>query len=170
MILIDVILLIVIYLIIYFKKWKKLDKPILILNTLMYVYVSFVAYFTLMPVITSLPNILSHPYTPMDLVPFDDYINDRGDSVRQILLNILMLIPFGFLLPIMKKKKLFQVVLYTFIFSLIIEVLQPLINSYRSSDITDIITNIIGGIIGYLIYLLFKPLVNRILQKSQNKC
>ena len=32
----------------------------------------------------------------------------------------------------------------------------------RSSDITDIITNVVGGIIGYLIYLVFKPLVNKI--------
>ena len=50
-----------------------------------------------------------------------------------------------------------------FLLSLVIELLQPLINGVRSSDITDIITNIIGGIVGYVLYLLFKPIITRML-------
>ena len=41
--------------------------------------------------------------------------------------------------------------------------LQPLINDFRSSDITDLITNVLGGIIGYILYILFKPLTTKIL-------
>ena len=56
-----------------------------------------------------------------------------------------------------------KIIFYTFLLSLGIEILQPLINGVRSSDITDIITNVTGGIIGYILYLLFKPFVTKIL-------
>ena len=81
-----------------------------------------------------------------------------------------MTIPFGFLLPLVKKAnvKVLKVVLYTFLLSLFIELLQPLINGCRSSDITDLITNVIGGFIGYLIYLIFKSLTTRVLNYIKN--
>jgi len=101
----------------------------------------------------------------MNLVPFIDVTFGRGNFTRQLGLNIIMTIPFGFLLPLMKKEntKLLRVVFYTFLLSLGIEILQPLINGIRSSDITDIITNVTGGIIGYIMYLIFKPLTTKIL-------
>jgi glycopeptide antibiotics resistance protein len=108
-----------------------------------------------MPIIVSLPFIFNHPYTPMNLLPFDDYFNGRGDTVRQIVLNVIMMIPFGFLMPMVKKKSLFSCTVHTILFSLSIELLQPLINGIRSADVTDVITNTIGGIIGYLLYKLF---------------
>ena len=54
--------------------------------------------------------------------------------------------------------KLLKIVFYTFLLSLGIELLQPLINGVRSADITDLLTNVMGGIIGYVMYLIFKPL------------
>lgn len=163
--LIDFIFLILIYFLVFYKKWKTKGKDTLLINTTMYIYLSFVLYFTLMPIITSLPFIFNHPYDPMNFVPFVDVISGRGDFLRQIGLNIIMTIPFGFLFPLVKNKnaKLLKTVLYTFILSLSIELLQPLINGFRSSDITDIITNVIGGIIGYIIYLIFKPIIIKIL-------
>ena len=47
--------------------------------------------------------------------------------------------------------------------SLGIEILQPFINPFRASDITDLITNVVGGMIGYGFYVIFKPVVFRIL-------
>ncbi len=38
----------------------------------MYVYLSFVVFFTLMPIIVKLPFIFNHPYTPMNMVPLAD--------------------------------------------------------------------------------------------------
>lgn len=106
----------------------------------------------------------------MNLVPFIDVLNGRGDFIRQVVLNVIMTIPFGFLLPLVKKNvKLLKIVFYTFLLSLSIELLQPLINGIRSSDITDLITNVIGGIIGYIIYLIFKPLTSKILNYLKNK-
>ena len=169
--LVDFIFLIIIYFWKFYKKWKEKGRDVLVVNTTMYIYLSFVLYFTLMPIITSLPFIFNHPYTPMNLVPFIDVLNSRGDFVRQVGLNIIMTIPFGFLVPFIKKEnvKLLKIVFYTFILSLGIELLQPLINGVRSADITDLITNVIGGIIGYVMYLIFKPLTTKILNYLKNR-
>ena len=161
--LVDFIALIIIYAIFFYKKWKAQGKDKLLINTLFYIYICLVLYVTLMPILISLPFIFNHPYVPMHLLPFDDYFSGRGDTVRQILLNVIMMMPFGFLFPIVKKKKLFSCILWTFLFSLSIELMQPLINGFRSSDVTDLITNTVGGMIGYFLYLVFRPLVSTIL-------
>lgn len=150
-ILVDFIVLLCLYLFLFFPKWKTRGKGAVLVNTLMYVYLTFVLYFTLMPIVTSLPFIFNHPYVPMNLMPFHDLIEGKGDFLRQVVLNVVMTIPFGFLLPLTKQKKcgFVKTVLYTFGLSLCIEFLQPLLSGFRSADITDIITNTVGGMIGY---------------------
>ena len=169
--LVDFVVLFILYIFIFYKRWKVKGKDILFINTIMYIYLSFVLYFTLMPIITSLPFVFNHSYVPMNLVPFIDVSTGRGDFIRQVVLNIVMTIPFGFLLPLIKNKKinLMKTILYKFLLSLGIEILQPLINGFRSSDITDLVTNILGGIIGYILYLIFKPLTTKILSYIKEK-
>ena len=168
--LIDFGLLILIYFLVFYKKWKAKGKYMLFMNTTMYVYLSFVIYFTLMPIVTSLPNIFNHHCKSMNLVPFIDVSMHRGDFTRQIVLNVIMTIPFGFLLPFLEKKAtLLRVDYYTFLLSLSIEILQPFLNSFRASDITDIITNVSGGIIGYILYLICKPLMINIRNYLKNR-
>lgn len=126
----------------------------------MYVYLSFVLFFTMMPIITSLPFIFDHPFA-FNLIPFDDYANGRGDFMRQIILNVAMTVPFGFLFPLTQKRKrrtLFVTILATFLLSLMIEVLQPFINGIRSFDVTDLITNTVGGVIGYFCFMIIRPI------------
>lgn len=163
--LIDFTVLAVLYVFVFYKKWRTKSRDVLFVNTTMYIYLSFVLYFTLMPIITSLPFLFDHPYVSMNLEPFIDVTLSRGDFIRQILLNIIMTIPFGFLLPLVSRKlsSFPKVILCTFLLSLFIEVIQPLISISRSSDITDIINNVIGGALGYLAYLIFRPLIVRIL-------
>lgn len=158
--LIDFIALVLLYAFKFFRKWKLKGKDVLLVNTLMYVYLSFVLYFTLMPVITSLPFILNHPYKPINMTPFIDVLTGRGDFIRQILLNVVMMVPFGFLFPMTQypvvgfRKTLF----FCLLISLGIELLQPLFT--RSADITDLITNIIGGMVGYVLYIAFRPITS----------
>lgn len=161
----DFIVLFFIYIFMFYRKWEVQGKDVLFINTIMYIYLSFILYLTLMPILVSLPFIFNHPYELMNLVPLVDVTSGRGDFIRQVVLNIVMTIPFGFLLPLVREKKinLLNVIFYTFLLSLGIEILQPFINGVRSSDITDIITNVTGGMIGYILYLLFKPLVIKIL-------
>lgn len=161
----DIIAMVILYMAFLYKRWKTKGREILLVNTLMYGYIGLVLYVALMPIITSIPFIFNHPYIPINLLPFDDYFNGRGDTVRQIALNVIMMIPFGFLLPVVKKQTMLSCIARTLMFSLSIELLQPLMNGFRSADITDVITNTVGGMIGYLLYLLFKPIVNIVLQR-----
>ena len=169
--LIDFTVLILLYAFVFFRKWKIKGKDILLVNTLMYTYLSFVLYFTLMPIITSIPFVLNHPYKPMNLVPFIDVLEGRGDFLRQIILNVIMTVPFGFLYPLPRNRtgKFITTDLFCFLMSFGIEILQPLIDGFRSSDITDIITNVIGGMLGYGFYIIFKPVTFWILDHLKAK-
>ena len=132
---------------------------------LMYAYLSLVLFFTMMPVIASIPFVLNHPYEPMNLVPFIDVSLGRGDFFRQVVLNVIMTLPFGFLFPLTRDKRAkFGVTVFScFLMSLGIELLQPFFD--RSSDITDLITNVIGGALGYGLYVIFKPITFWVLER-----
>lgn len=154
---IDFAVLVFLYAFVFFRKWRAQGRDRLLVNTLMYAYLSLVLYFTMMPVIASIPFMLDHPYKPMNMVPFIDVSLGRGDFFRQVLLNIIMTMPFGFLFPLTRDKraKFGVTVFFCFLMSLGIELLQPFFD--RSSDITDLITNVIGGALGYCLCVVFKP-------------
>ena len=99
-------------------------------------------------------------------MPFRDLHHGYGDAERQIALNIIMTVPFGLLLPLSrrcagKRCGFFRCLLLTAAMSLGIELVQPLLNGARSSDITDLITNTLGGLLGYGLYLVTRPLTKR---------
>lgn len=169
--LIDFAALFFLYTFVFFKKWKNRGRDVLTVNTLMYIYLSFVLFFTLMPIITSIPFILNHPYTPMNLIPFVDILMGRGDFIRQIALNVIMTIPFGFLFPLTDNRtaKFSKTIFSCFLMSLGIELLQPLIDGSRSSDVTDLITNVIGGILGHGFYVVFRPVTFWILDRLKKR-
>lgn len=161
--LIDFIALVLLYAFVFFRKWKLKGKDALLVNTLMYVYLSFLLYFTLMPVIANLPFILDHPYKPINMTPFVDVLAGRGDFIRQILLNVIMMVPFGFLFPMTQNPPVGfrRTVFCCFIISLGIELLQPFFT--RHADITDLVTNMIGGMVGYVLYIVFRPITSWVL-------
>ena len=163
--LIDFIALALLYAFVFFRKWKLKGKDALLVNTLMYVYLSFLLYFTLMPVIAKLPYILNHPYKLINMTPFVDVLAGRGDFIRQILLNVIMMVPFGFLFPITQNPAVGfrRTVFFCFIISLGIELLQPFFT--RHADITDLVTNMIGGMVGYVLYIVFRPITSRVLAR-----
>ena len=154
---IDFIALIFLYAFVFFRKWRVQGRDVLLVNTLMYAYLSLVLFFTMMPIIVSIPFMLDHPYKPMNLVPFIDVSLGRGDFFRQVVLNVIMTLPFGFLFPLTrgKRAKFGVTVFFCFLMSFSIEILQPFFD--RSSDITDLITNVIGGAFGYFLYAIFNP-------------
>ncbi|MEG2109677.1 MAG: VanZ family protein [Clostridium sp.] len=77
-------------------------------------------------------------------------------AIRNLLGNIIIFCPLGFLLPIAftrlsNWKKIFIVSLGI---SLLIEVIQ-LITGYGFFDVDDLILNVFGAMIGYFVYKLF---------------
>ena len=162
---IDFAVLIFLYASVFFRRWRSQGRDVLFVNTLMYAYLSAVLFFTMMPVIVSIPFLLDHPYKPMNLVPFIDVSVRRGDFFRQVGLNI----PFGFLFPLTrdKKAKFSATVFSCFLMSLGIELLQPFFD--RSADVTDLITNVIGGVLGYGFYAVFKPITFWVLERLKTR-
>ena len=71
--------------------------------------------------------------------------------------NVLIFIPFGFILPIIGKKKanIFKTLLITVVFVFVIECVQFALN-VGSFDVDDILLNSIGSLIGHIIFLVFR--------------
>ena len=162
---VDVAVLMFLYAFVFFRRWRSQGRDRLLVNTLMYAYLSLVLYFTMMPVVVSIPSMLDHPYKPMNLVPFIDVSLGRGDFFRQVLLNVIMTMPFGFLFPLTRDRRArFGATVFScFLMSLGIELLQPFFD--RSSDVTDLITNVTGGVLGYGLYVLFRPVTSWVLAR-----
>ncbi|MEG1858988.1 MAG: VanZ family protein [Christensenellaceae bacterium] len=82
----------------------------------------------------------------VSLIPF------QWGEPRGILLNLLMFIPYGFLLPLLSKRlgSISKVLLSGFLFSLAIELSQLL--NHRATDIDDLLMNTAGAVVGYLLY------------------
>ena len=107
----------------------------------------------LLPVLANLPKLAGNHYVPMELEPFRDLRNGYGNAARQLALNVVMTVPFGFLWPLVRQRRgLWRTVLAAFLLSLCIELVQPLLPTARMSDITDLICNTAGGLIGYGLY------------------
>jgi glycopeptide antibiotics resistance protein len=95
------------------------------------------------------------------LKPFSSYYvaftEGNMEILLQILVNIAMYIPLGFLLPYCFKlfEKHRYVIVGTFCGSLIIELIQ-LIFRMGLFEVDDVINNTLGAVIGLLIYMIFK--------------
>ena len=99
----DLLVMFCLYIFTLFPRWKKQGADMLLIRTLMYVHFAAVLYLTLLPVLAALPYIREIPYTPMNTVPFIDVRLRRGDYMRQIGLNALLLMPYGFLRPLTRE-------------------------------------------------------------------
>jgi len=164
---IDCLILFLIYILIYIKKLKYKNKLYKIKFSLFYFYIMVVFLITIMPFRIIVPGRNKLFLERLNLIPFRDIYRHYLGGTQDVILNIIMFIPFGFLISFFKEKNILETIILSFSFSLFIEVTQLLyawttIYSKRTSDITDVITNTIGGIIGYLIYKIFCILKKRI--------
>ncbi len=111
---------------------------------------------------------------PVNLVPFStilQYIEGKDHFnfntwFNNLFGNVLLFMPFGFLLPYLIKRlnNIVIIAVCSFVFSCAIEVTQRL-NRVGSFDVDDIILNTAGGIVGYLLFIsckmvlrIFRPL------------
>ncbi|MBV4447881.1 VanZ family protein [Clostridium tyrobutyricum] len=97
----------------------------------------------------------------INLVPFRD-----GIEITSIL-NIILFIPLGFLLPTLWKKyrNLWSTFYYGLFFSLGIEFAQLFVR-YRATDINDLIMNTIGTICGWIIFNTVKKVFRKYADKT----
>ncbi|WII35272.1 VanZ family protein [Paenibacillus thiaminolyticus] len=105
---------------------------------------------------------ISNGIRVINLIPFQGSFDDSGAIVFwEIRGNILIFIPFGIYISMLKRKLSFAKMFVAIIsLSLAFEVIQ-FIFAMGITDITDIINNTLGGVIGIGIYaLLFKIFKN----------
>nr|WP_253197347.1 VanZ family protein [Clostridium algidicarnis] len=88
--------------------------------------------------------------------------------IMNVLGNFILLIPIGFLTPILWKKvnSLKDIVIVGFLVSLSIELLQLLenflsIGFFRVVDVDDLILNVLGAVFGYMAYQVAKLVVTK---------
>lgn len=152
----DFAVLAAVYILVFLPRWKKQSRVRLVLCTIFYLYLCLVIYKTLMPVLTSLPQMFHHVYNSMNMSPFIDILEGHDNARQDIILNIVMVIPLGFMFPMITDNKIGKTIAAAFLLSLCIELVQPLLSTYRVADISDVIDNTLGGFIGYLIYYPFR--------------
>lgn len=95
-----------------------------------------------------------------------------GAFILNLIGNLLVFFPFGFLIPIWRTKKtgLIRIIIYSFLGSLCIETLQ-LVTRVGVFDVDDLLLNTLGGVLGWIGYLimlwLFRVTVSRKNQKGK---
>lgn len=75
----------------------------------------------------------------------------RSFFIGQILGNLVMLMPLGFMLPIIKKVSWKQMLLISLCFSAFIELTQ-FITGRGLMEFDDVFNNTIGAVLGYKVY------------------
>lgn len=97
---------------------------------------------------------LRHLRGRVNLIPFSRQIDPVG-----YFLNVVMFLPFGFLLPLLwgRRGTLPGAALRSLSFSALIEVSQLL--SFRGTDVDDLIMNTLGGVLGFLLYKIWAKTV-----------
>lgn len=95
----------------------------------------------------------------INLIPFN------SEGIRTYILNIIMFMPLGFLLPLIWEKfRNIVKVFYTGLgFSLAIEICQ--LFNHRATDIDDLMMNSLGAVLGYFIWVCVSNLFNSISEK-----
>ena len=141
--------------VIHHKDQSLIHKTILFL---FFFYVISVIYLTLFPFLldrASLETIQEFGYQKgmINLIPFVSSM-----SMKQAILNFIMLVPLGTMMPIvyqsMKTKTIILILILT---PLTIEVIQALGSwllqgRWKQADINDFMLNAAGAIIGFIIY------------------
>ncbi|MBD5451392.1 MAG: VanZ family protein [Lachnospiraceae bacterium] len=109
-------------------------------------------YFMAMYSVTGLPTAYTLRFDfSLNLIPLIDIMNSPAEYIKNTVLNILLFMPLGFLLPVIwsEYRNAKKMVLTGLALSVIIEILQ--IFTFRFTDIDDLITNTLGTALGYVI-------------------
>lgn len=144
----------------YFRKKKGYSLVEMSFLALFFAYLVGVASKTLFPIYIDSSmreaagqNVWEH----MRLIPFVDLTKN---DVKTSLLNILLFIPFGFLLLFFRRFRLSQIMLYSLLSSMTIEFLQfafAFVSGFtlRFIDVNDVIFNVFGAGLGIILFRMF---------------
>ncbi len=140
----------------YLRKVKHKDYVYLTFFSVLFIYLMYVLKYTLFPIPVQTQQVYVINY---NLIPFrlDPYTKLLG---REVLLNILLSVPFGFGISYIHRVNKKKILFYGLGFGAVIESTQFIISyligySYRVFDVNDLIFNFSGVIVGYTSFLVF---------------
>lgn len=150
----------------YFLLKKRKGFVYLLFFTIFYVYLYKVLDYTLIQFQSLLllqhfvPNLMLRGLEAGRTVNLIPLVTLRLVDVKTTLLNVLMMMPFGFGLPFITNFRFKKVVTAGLLLSIAIELLQFITGfiantSFRIADINDVIFNTIGVAIGYILFAQF---------------
>ena len=141
-------------------KFNKLQCGAAILLSL---YIVVLLYFT----VTGRYSHEEYEYQINFFTSYRWFFQYNGEQVlRQLLINFVMLMPAGFLLPVAinAKHKYLITMALSLLLTLFIETMQ-LITKCGSFEVDDIINNFVGAVLGMLIYALCSKLLKSKINK-----
>ncbi len=169
-----VLLFFISYYVFYIKIFKgtkriKLSKIFLYSISIIYLIILFKATLRF-------DSFSTYGYSGLNLHLFSSYreayhnidvIWYKNILFRNIILNICLFVPLGFLLPFYSRKlrKLWSTVLVGFVVTGLIECTQYLI-SIGTFEIDDIFNNTLGTLLGYSFFQIFYQIKNKIFRKT----
>lgn len=165
--LIDFALLAALYALIYLLRLRRREARYRLWFTLFYVYICLVLAVTLMPFRLPLPVENGLSLDELNLEPFRDIKRGYLYARSGVVLNCLMFLPFGFILPCIRRRGPVRVTLASLGLSLFIEGVQLLycwggVSNRRIFDVTDLIMNTAGGLVGCILFRLLRPVTLRL--------
>ncbi|ADL53316.1 VanZ family protein [Clostridium cellulovorans] len=134
------------------KKRKKIEYNRIIVEFI------FVLYIVAILKITGVIGMTFNIYWFIDGLRFFEFsLPFDNASLKMVVLNLLLFVPFGFLLPIAIRSEKWnwkKALMTGLLFSMTIETLQMFAG--RMSEIDDLIMNSLGTLLGYCVITKFK--------------
>ena len=159
-ILISMLLLIPVFFVLNITRFHSIKKTMF--------YFIFATYLASVYLFVGMPTLQFMRFeVSLTLTPFLPMIADFKNTI----LNIILFIPLGIMLPFFWKKynTLKATLFFGFFMSLAIELLQIL--TYRATDINDLIANTVGAVLGYFIFrttsCIFSPVTKFARRKNE---
>ena len=154
----------------YYVKYKKRKVPYIIVFTLFVAYMAEVLKYTQFPICLNADmeelNRQCVNYIPFHFLSIED--------VETFVLNIIITVPFGFLVPILYKCDWRKIIVSGILFGAITEIIQAGVEAFvgvnmHRIDMNDVIANFSGVVIGYAGYCLLRILLEKIFQNGNVK-
>jgi glycopeptide antibiotics resistance protein len=150
----------------FLRLKKKKNLVYLLFFTIFYVYMVKVLDYTLFQFQSLLllkgfmPGLILQGQMAGENINLIPLITLAREELKTSLLNILLLIPFGFGLPFITNLRMKKTVVIGALFSAAIEFLQLITGflskiTFRIADINDVIFNTAGAAIGYILFVGF---------------
>jgi glycopeptide antibiotics resistance protein len=157
----------------FLKLKKKKSLVYLLFFTIFYIYLYKVLDYTLLQFQSLLllqhflPNLMLNGVTAGKSVNLIPLATLTLEDIKTSLLNILMMIPFGFGLPFITNFRFKKIVVAGLLFSIAIELLQLITGflantTFRVADFNDLIFNTVGVAVGYMLFIVFVRIYHRI--------